>query len=241
MNFYNLICKAVLALLLICFWFIPDIGFADNSDYQTFSEIETKKIFEETSGEIFDNWIKYQTSGAYSDVDKTVLSFLRDVTMFDLWNYLFGDLPVEATINISKELVNIAKILNTENPAGGVIGLMESLTVKGAIKYANDYLFQHQMKAAFGAMKVKYTTEKTKVDSALQYIMVYKPKDKDTGELIIRLYSPKALEPPTSHGSVGMAMGFINDLADGEKIPPFIAEIRGEVTKTNFPYDRQWT
>ena len=241
MNFYNLISKFLLASVLICFLVMPAKVFAVNSDYQTFSEIETKKIFQTSIGRIGEEAQKLKGSPYASPEEITAMFFLREVVRADLWNYLFGDLSVEATINISKELVNIAKILNTENPVGGLIGLAESLTVKEAVKYANEYLFQYQMKAAFGAMKVKYTTGRAKVDSPLQYIMVYKPKDENKGELIIRLYSPKALEPPTSHGSIGMSMGFINDLSEGEKIPPFIAEIRGEVVKTNFPYDRQWT
>jgi len=90
-------------------------------------------------------------------------------------------------------------------------------------------------------MRVQYKTTSGQVDTNLQYIIVYKPQNNQTGELIMRIYSPAAIEPPVSHGSYGLAVGFINDMPAGQKIPPFIAEIRGTMKDTNFIYDRIWT
>ena len=219
---------------------MPGFVLASENNYQTFSEIETKKILENSIKHVYTNWQDYQASGDFDATKKTVLSFIKTCMQFDLWNYLFGDLPAETAVTLSKEAINLAQILNSENPVGGIIGLMESQTVKQAVKTATDYLFQKEMKVAFGAMRVQYNTGKAKVDTELQYIMVYKPQDDKSGELIIRIYSPQEIEPPVSHGSVGMSIGFLNDMPAGQKIPPFIAEIRGKVKATGFLFDRDW-
>ncbi len=240
MIFKNLISKFFLAIMLTIFLAMPKISMAADLDYRIFSEIETKKILQLLPQELNNNWIYNYVNGYSDPTEKTVLSFIRTVTTFDLWNYLFGDLPIEAMVNISKELVTIAQILNSENPVGGIISLMESQTVDQAVKTATDYILQKQMKVAFGAMKVNYNTGTEKVNTTLQYLMVYKPIDEKSGELIIRMYSVDEIVPPVSHGSIGLAVGFVNDMSAGQKIPPFIAEIRGTVKDSGFLFDRDW-
>ncbi|MFA5013411.1 MAG: lamin tail domain-containing protein [Candidatus Paceibacterota bacterium] len=217
-----------------------DFSIFQSKEYQTFSEIETKNILHIFIQHISDDWEKLRVTGSFDAKETTALSIVREAIRFDLWNYIFGDLPADVTVAISTELYNVAKILKSENPISSIVSRIEKETVKKAIETANDYLFQNQMKASFGAMKVKYRTGKAEVDSPFQYILVYKPINKDSGDLIVRIYSPKEIDPPVSHGSIGMAVGFLNDLPEGQKLPPFIAEIRGKIAKTNFPFDYKW-
>lgn len=241
MNLYNLFSKVLVIISLSLFLAIPSVILAAENNYQVFSEIETKKIFQNSIFRIGDKAEKLKASPDANPQETTAMFFIREIVRSDLWNYLFGDLPAETMVTISKELVSLAQILSSENPASGIISLMESQSVKLAVKTANDYLFQQEIKVAYGAMKVKYKIKDGEVDTALQYIIVYKPIDKESGEMIIRIYSPKEIEPPVSHGSAGMAIGFINDMPDGQNIPPFIAEIRGKIKETGFLFDREWT
>jgi hypothetical protein len=159
---------------------------------------------------------------------------------YDVWNYIFQDLPIEVSIKVAKAVAEIARIVISDDVMTTVIEKLEKETVQRSVEYAMEQLFKSDVRVAFGATRVKYDTGKVKVDSNLQYIMVYTPIDKEKGNIVVRIYSPYEIEPPVSHGSVGMIIGFVNNLPEGEKIPPFIVEFKGVIGKKHFPWDYQW-
>jgi len=137
-------------------------------------------------------------------------------------------------------VAEIVRMVTADNVMSEVIERLEKETVSRSVEYAKEQLFKTKVKVAFGAIKVNYNTGEVKVDSSLQYIMVYTPIDEEKGNIVVRIYSPYALEPPVSHGSIGMIMGFVNDLPQGEKIPPFVAEFKGVIGEKNFSWDYSW-
>ncbi|MFA5232348.1 MAG: lamin tail domain-containing protein [Candidatus Paceibacterota bacterium] len=214
-------------------------GFSEKTP-QTFSEFEAKNILKKFNDKLFDSWGGLEAD-AYSDPRvRTTLSFLKQVLGYDVWNYIFQDLPTEVSIKVAKAVAEIARIIVSDDVMSLVIEKLEKETVRLSVEYAMEQLFKSDVKIAFGATRVSYDTGKVKVDSALQYIMVYTPIDKEKGNIVVRIYSPYEIDPPISHGSVGMIIGFVNNLPEGEKIPPFVVEFKGVIGKKYFPWDYCW-
>ncbi|MFA5086561.1 MAG: lamin tail domain-containing protein [Candidatus Paceibacterota bacterium] len=167
----------------------------------------------------------------YSDSkEKTVISLLKELSTLNLWNYYFRDLPIDVSLAVTNQAVEISKLIAAED-ISGLLNKIEKETAKAAVNYLKDYFFKNQIKASFGAMEVKYKTAAGSVDSPFQYIIIYSPIDEERGRVVIRIYSPKEIIPPASSGSIGMTKGFLNSLDSGQKIPPFIVEISGEMKK----------
>ena len=80
---------------------------------------------------------------------------------------------------------------------------------------------------AFGA--IRGMNSKDNKETIFQYVIVYKPVTKDKGLMTIRFFSPKKILPPQTKTSHGLSLGFVNMLEEGEELPPFTLEIRGEV------------
>ena len=240
--------SAVLVSSLICFLAIPLrasaieinlFGFSEKTP-QTFSEFEAENILRKFSAKLFAKWTALEANGYSDPREKTVLSFLKQVNQYHAWNYVFQELPIEVSVNVIKAVAEIVRTVTSDNVMNTVIEKLEKETVSRSVEYAKQQLFNSKVKVAFGAIGVNYNTGEVKVDSSLQYIMVYTPIDEEKGNIVVRIYSPYALEPPVSHGSIGMIMGFVSDLPEGEKIPPFVAEFKGVIGKKNFSWDYSW-
>ncbi|MDD5098479.1 MAG: lamin tail domain-containing protein, partial [Candidatus Pacebacteria bacterium] len=248
MNIKNLFYSVLLVSLLASFFIVPvnvfaiDFNFFNfdkQDDYQVLSELESKRIMQKFSKILNNRWLGME-SDAYSDpMEKSTVLLLREIIRCDLWNYILGELPVNVSVNIARQSLDIARLIGAED-VSGLIGKFETETVNLAVKYAKEYLLKNELKVSFGAMEVKYGSGSNKVDSQLQYIMMYKPIDDKKGRVVTRIYSPKAITPPASRGSIGMAMGFLNDLPDGKNISPFIVEISGIIEKTELR-DYRWS
>jgi len=239
MNPYNLLRGAVLTLMLIGFLVVPQktfavdfnfFNFTGEEDYQILSEFESKRILQDFSDKLYDKWEKLTVNGYSDPMEKTVICLLKEITMLNMWNYFFRDLPLDVSFNVAKQSVEIAKLVGTEDTSG-ILGKIEKETAKAAVKYLKEYFFKNQIKVSFGAMEVKYKTEIGSVDSPFQYIIMYKSIDENRGKVVARIYSPKEIIPPPSRGSLGMVKGFLNSLDSGQNISPFIVEINGEMKK----------
>jgi len=248
MNFKNLFFGAILAVELIGFLVIPSValaefnlfGFSKEENPQTFSEFQAKNILTQFSKKIFNYW-NIVKSNAYSDPrEATTLSFLRQAINYDVWNYIFQDLPIETSIKVGKALGEIIQVMNSDNSMKLAMEKIEKGSVKISVDYIKKELFKREVKTAFGATKVKYDTGKEKVDTNFQYIMAYIPIDDTKGNLVTRIYSPYELSPPQTSTSYGLAMGVVNDLKSEEKIPPFVVEFKGVITNKNFSWYYQW-
>ncbi len=238
----------MLAVELIVFLAIPSVvsaefnlfGFSKEENPQTFSEFQAKNILKKFSNVLLDKWM-WMKSDNYSDPkERTVFLFLKQAINYDVWNYIFQDLPIETSIKVGKAIGEIVQLMTSDNSIKLAMEKIEKGSVKMSVDYLKKELFKMEVKAAFGATKVKYDTGEEKIDTNFQYVMVYIPIDDTKGNLITRIYSPYELTPPQTSASYGLAMGIINDLKQGEKIPPFIAEFKGIITNKNFSWYYQW-
>jgi hypothetical protein len=225
----------MLTFLLVGFLVVPQktlaidfnfFNFSGEADYQVLSEFESKKILQDFPDVLYSKWIELKVSG-YSDLEEeTAVCLLKQVSMLTMWNYLFRDIPLDISFNVVKEGLDIVRIIGTEDTSS-MIGKLEKGTVSIAVNYLKEYFSRNQIKVSFGAMEMKYKTELGDVDSPLQYIIMYKRIDDKRSRVVARIYSPKAIIPPASKGSIGMVYGFANSLKYGEKVSPFIVEIDG--------------
>ena len=237
MKFNNLFCSTLLTLMLICFLAIPQqtfavdlnfFNFGSSDDYQVFSEFEGNKILQKFPEKFLDKWESLMMDGYSDSKEKTVISLVKEISTLSLWNYYFRDLPIDVSLAVAKQSIEISKLVATED-VSGILGKVEKETVKVAVSYLKEYFSKNQIKVSFGAMEVKYKTNVGDIDSPFQYIIMYQPIDDKKGKVVVRIYSPKEIIPPTSRGSYGGSKGFLNSLESGQNIPPFIVEIRGEL------------
>ena len=239
MKHHNLLVGMILTAMLICFLAIPQktiaadfnfFNFGSSEDYQVLSEFESKRIIEEFPGILYKKWFNLSSDGYSEPKERTVISLLKELSTLNLWNYYFRDLPIDVSLAVAKQSVEISKLVATED-VSGVLGKIEKETAKAAVSYLKEYFFKNQIKVSFGAMEVKYKTETGPVDSPFQYIIMYQPINDEKGRVVARIYSPKEIIPPPSRGSLGLTKGFLNSMEKGQNIPPFIVEISGEMRK----------
>lgn len=236
MKTHNLIRRIILTAMLICFFAVPqkilagDLNLWSGDGYQILSEFESKKIIDNFPDGLLKKWRSLMADGYSDPREKTVVCLLKELTTLDLWNYYFRDLPVDVSLAVVKQSIEISKLIGTED-VSGIIGKIEKETAKAAVNYLEEYFSKSQTKVSFGAMEVKYNAETGSVDSSFQYIIMYQPINEEKGTVVARIYSPKEITPPPSRGSLGLSKGFLNSLAPGQNIPPFIIEIKGEMKK----------
>jgi hypothetical protein len=248
MKFKNFLFGATLAVELICFLIIPSVasaefnlfGFSKEENPQTFSEFQAKNILTQFSKKIYNRWNNLKSNGYSDPRETTTLSFLKQAINYDVWNYIFQDLPIETSIKVGKALAEIIQVIAADDSMKLALEKLERESVKISVDYIKQELFKYNVKTAFGATKVRYDIDGKKIDTSFQYIMAYTPIDDKKGTIVTRIYSPNELEPPNTSASYGLATGTINDLAPGEKIPPFIVEFKGIITNKNFSWYYQW-
>jgi len=242
MKIKNLLFGTILVVGLISFLAIPSMahaefnlfGFSKEENPQTFSEFQAKNILKIFSDKLLNKWKDLKVDGYSDNREKTIVSFLKQAINYDVWNYLFQDLPIDVSLKVGKSLAEIVQIMTSDNVMKMAIEKLERDSVKVSVDYLKQELFKHEVKIAFGATKVKYDTGKTKIDTSFQYIMAYTPIDDNKGNIVVRIYSPYELDPPETSASYGLSTGVINDLKPGEKLPPFVVEFKGIITNKNF-------
>ena len=230
MKYYNLIRSVALTILLVLFCATPQQIFSADIDYQLISTWESKKIIKIFPNVIYDDWLDRKTNGD-SNLNVTTLSLLKEIMRSDFMEYTLHDLPIDISIDLAIQSLEISKIVISGDVAGA-IKKIEKDSVNFAVSYLNDYFNKGKVKVSYGAIDVNYKTSYGDNNSIIQYIMLYSPNSDNGGKLITRIYSPKPIIPPNSYNGYGLTAGFYNELSPGEKIPPFIAEISGEVYKS---------
>jgi hypothetical protein len=240
MKINNLASRLVLTLSMLTLFFVTPQGVvfaaSADSDYEELSEIESDKIMKEIPGVLGKNWEILESSGYVDSMSKTALSLLREVVRTNLCAHLLKDMPIDISYKVLKEAVITAKAITSED-VSGLLKEFEKETVKMGIKYAKEYLYGNQIKFSAGAMDIRYRNGES-ISNSMQYIMMYKQLSDNKAKVAIRIYSVKAIDPPASRGSVGMATGFLSELAPGEKISPFIIEISGEMETSTYSWTR---
>ena len=235
MKLYNLLGEAILTIMLLCFFAIPQgvfamdfnlFNFIGEDKYQVLSEFQSKRILQNFPDVLYNQWILSKSDGYSNPMETTTVSLLKHISTLSMWNYLFKDIPIEISFNVAKEGLDIVRLVGTED-ASGMIGKIEKGTVNIAVNYLKDYFSKNEIKVSFGAMEMKYETNLGEVNSPLQYIIMYKKIDDKKSKVVARIYSPKEIIPPSSRGSVGAVKGFANSLKYGENITPFVVEING--------------
>jgi len=227
MKLKNLIGKSILIISLLVFSFTPSTTILAENDYQLISLWDSKKIIKSFSKEIYNDW-ENRKANADNNLNTTTLSLLKDILRSDFNEYAIHDLPIEISINLISQSLEISKIINGD--VSEIIKKIEKDSVNFAVSYLNDYFNKSKMKVSYGAINVDYKTLYGDNNAIIQYIIVY---DEKSNKLIARIYSPNSIIPPDSYGGYGLGTSFYNDLRPGEKISPFIVEISGDAYKSS--------
>jgi len=226
-------------LLLTClvgFLVLPNISLADEFDDITLRE--TAKYLELPGGEVQDlirsfinifhsEWENLVGSGYVTAEKMAVPSIMKKAVQVQALNHLLIDAPIETTWAIIKNATKIAKIFLIQD-FSGILEELEKESVKRAVGYGMNVLLQNEIRVSPGAIEFEYELREGGIGKALiQYIMIYKPFDAKTGEMIVKFYSTESLKPPKNKGSIGAAVVMYTELE--HDLPPFIVDIRGTV------------
>ncbi len=226
-------------LMLIClagFLVLPKICLAE--DFENIDLEKMGKYLELPGGKVeellhslinlfYSEWIDLETSGYSTDEQRAVPSVMKKAVQVQALSHLLADAPIEIAKEIVKTAVEIAKIVLIKD-VSDVLDKIEKETVQRAVEYGMNFLIENEIRVTPGAIDFKYTSRKGEEKIApFQYITIYQPSDQKRGEILIRFYSPKPLEPPENRGSAGLVVGIYTDLT--HDLPPFIVDIRGTV------------
>jgi len=231
MKHNNLIRSVVLTTLLVIFCATPQQIFSADIDYQVISTWESKKIIKSMPKELYNNWAIRKGAGE-NNLNVTTIALLKEILRKDARDYMFHELPVDISINVIAETIDISRIIISGDMAT-VINKIEKDSVNFAVSYLNDYFNKGKANAGYGAIDVNYTTPFGNTNTIIQYIILSKEIDSNRSEVVARIYSPKTIIPPESYKGYGMIEGFLNELSPGDSIPPFIVEIRGTIRKSS--------
>ncbi|MFA5755408.1 MAG: hypothetical protein WC909_03610, partial [Candidatus Paceibacterota bacterium] len=231
MKYPNLICGIVLIMSAI-FWAIPQQIFATDVNYQTISTWDSKKIIKIFPEKIYQKWRDNFICENNNLLENTTLSLVKEILRKDVWEYNFKTLPLDVSINLVTQAFDISKIL-VSGDVSGIIDKIEKESVKVAVNYLIDYFNKDKVKVSFGAIEYQNETSYGKTDTTIQYIILLKDIGNNKSEVVMRLFSSEKIYPPKNHKGIGQSMIFINSLEDGESIPPFIMEVKGEIKKTD--------
>ena len=216
-KFFNILLLIFLASFFLC----PKISLAE--DFENVTQEEIGKYLQLPSDKVEDlirslidlfnsEWINQMASAYSTDEKMAVPNIMRGVARSQALNYLLIDAPIEVTFGIVKNGVKIAKIFLGQG-ISELLDQLEKESVQKAINYGMKQLLQNEIRITPGAIKFNYDLQKggTK-ETIFQYIMVYKPIDAKTGELVIRFYSPDYLEIPKNEGNITGTGGIYTEL-----------------------------
>ncbi|MDD2274565.1 MAG: lamin tail domain-containing protein [Candidatus Pacebacteria bacterium] len=231
MKIHNLILSVALTILLAIFCAAPNQTILASVDYQAVSTFDSKKIVKSLPKEVYNIWAKRKGEGDNS-MNLTTLSLLKEILRKDARDYMLHDLPIDISINVISETIDLSRIIIAGDVAS-VIKKIEKDSVNFAVSYLNDYFNKGKAKVGYGAIDVNYTTSYGNTNTIIQYIVLLKEIDDNKSEVVMRIYSPKAIIPPDSYKGYGMIEGFSNELSSGQSISPFITEIKGVLKKSS--------
>ena len=216
----------------------PNVSLAVEDEFDDITLRETAKYLELPGGKVQDlirsfinlfhsEWIDLVGSGYVTAEKMAVPSIMKKAVQVQALNHLLIDAPIETSWAIIKNTVKMTRLFLGDG-FGSIFEEIEKESVKRAIAYGMNTLFEGEIRMSPGPIEFEYKLRGGEIEKALiQYIMIYKPYDNKSGEMMVRFYSTKSLKPPENKGSVGMYKGTYTELE--HDLPPFIVEIRGNV------------
>ncbi|MDD5145184.1 MAG: lamin tail domain-containing protein [Candidatus Pacebacteria bacterium] len=222
-----------------------DVDIHDLSKHLELPNDKVEEVLHYLIGVFHSDWVNLEISGQSTAEQRAVPQIMKKAVRVQALNHLMVEAPLDIAWGIIKGALKIAKLVGTQTvDISDMVGEIEKESVKKAIAFGMEKLFENNIRVTPGAIEFKYNSRDKKVKSVIiQYIVIYKPIDKKTGDLEIRFYSPKSLTPPENKGSAGMSIGMCTDLT--HDLPPFIVTIQGKaenykwlgnpVVKTEFP------
>lgn len=194
--------------LLIClagFLVLPKICLAEDFDDITLRE--TAKYLELPEGKVQDliqslinifhsKWEDLMTSGYSTAEQMAVPSIMKKAVQVQALNHLLIDAPIETTWAIIKNATKIARVFLIKD-FSGILDELEKESVKKAVGYGMNVLLESEIRMSPGAIEFEYKLREGGIGKALiQYIMIYKPSDAKSGEMVVKFYSAESLKPP---------------------------------------------
>ncbi len=224
---------------LICltgFLILPNISSAIDFDDITLREIgkylelpgnKVQDLLRSLINIFHSEWIDLVSSGHLTAEQMAVPSIMKKVVQVQALNHLLTDAPIETTWTIIKNATKIARIFLVKD-FSGILSELEKESVKKAIGYGMSILLENEIRMSPGAIEFEYKSrEGGKEKVLIQYLMIYKPFDNKSGEMVVRFYSVELLKPPKNEMSYGGMWGIYTELE--HDLPPFIVDIRGTV------------
>src|SRR6056297_278508 len=157
--------------------------------------------------------------------NQAVIALVRKAIRQDFVDYMFIDMPFKTAKKIIKAAVEISRMWSGD--ASVVLSKLEEKSVEKATEIGINYLLRKEIKTNSGAIEVSYDSYKnTREEVLFQYIIIYKQKEENKVSAVIRFYSKEKNKAPKNQGS--FQFGTPNFVLN-EKIPPFIAEISGDI------------
>ncbi|MCK5044548.1 DUF1566 domain-containing protein [Candidatus Parcubacteria bacterium] len=226
--------KVSFIALLIClvgFFFLPKIALADNTDELSLKELkkhleitkeDTQKLLRSSIQIFTDKHFISETSVYSTPEERAVPVFLKAAAVENALNYFFIDIPIKVTWKITKNAVDMAKLI-AAGDVGPVLEKFERESISRAVEYGMDWLMQEEIKVAAGAIEFNYYYQRKNAKAVFQYIIIRRPSDNKTE---IRFYSPNPINPPKSN------VNFYHELESN--LPPFITKIQGATEKDRY-------
>ena len=197
-------------------------------------QYDVKDIMSGLNIELSNKIIDLITSDDSRPSQQAALLILRKSIRDDFLDYAFNQVPLETAERITKIILQSTPLLS-QNNISLIIDKAEKISVKQAVDYAQNYLFQKQEKVSFGALKTfSYKSFRGRIQRPnLQYIIILTPSSHpEKAYLSIKIYSPYSLEPVKSTGSFILGGSWEQNLWQKQgktTISPFVISISGEV------------
>ncbi|MCK4781616.1 lamin tail domain-containing protein [Candidatus Parcubacteria bacterium] len=218
--------KVFLVFLLffsVSFFALPQNCFADSSEtseYLELSEKDAKNLMKPLIQGSIDSWTAI--AGLSQPEEEAILKILENSIRYDQIKFWLSYIPAQTAKTIVKGAIKIAPLV-ASSEISVVLDKIEKMSVEQAVKYGENWLLQNQIRKASGVLTDSYETySKTTHKPVFQFIIIYKPKNK---EIRITIYSPNSVDPPhptRKYQWIGNG---------GKPIDPFIVNISGKAEK----------
>ena len=221
---------------------LEDINPEKIKEYLELPEKEAEEILRTFIQLLTDDWIDITASSEnFSPEKQAVLIIVKKAVQKNTLNYAI-DFFTQITGKIAKEVIETAVIVYSGGSSAfpKLLDKFEKESVEQAVKYAENWLLQNEIKSSVGVLNANsYISYKKNIQTPIfQYVMAYKPINSREGKIVVKIYSSNKIEPPgAKHFLDGLSWDLYSWLSQGnEKIPPFIIEIAGRIRKTEDNY-----
>ena len=217
------------------FFVCPKISLAEQSDSQftqfQFSENlllpekEVMFLLNDIQKTLRENGILMFADAYFKPEEQAALITVRDFVKKKVIAYCLAEAPKEIVEKFVKATFKVARLISAPD-IPTILDEFEKITVKEAVKYAEDYLLQNSIRTASGNLNFSYTSYNGNAqNSVFQYIICHRPLSGKYGEAGIEIYSTRFIETPKSTWE--------NPCDFRGILSPFTIRITGKVEKTN--------